>query len=291
MKPDEVAAGYNLSDQRQEAPRPEIFKSVGLNRWIAQLQSASAAALPYLFPLLIVLVWQGIGTLGLIDPVLMPTPAEVLSELYSMASSGTLLTHLLVSAQRVALGFASGIAVAIVLGAITGFSKTWRSVIDPTIHGLRTVPGLAWIPMFILWFGIDEGSKVGLIALASFFPTYLNFMSGIARADRKLIEVGRVYRLRGVRLIRMVLIPHSLPFLFVGLRQSMGVAWLVVVAAELMGASKGIGYLLMDGEMTGRPHVVVACMIVFALCGKSTDLFLEVLSRRVLHWQDTLEEQ
>jgi sulfonate transport system permease protein len=116
-------------------------------------------------------------------------------------------------------------------------------------------------------------------------------MSGIARADRKLIEVGQVYRLRGARLIRTVLIPHSLPFLFVGLRQSMGVAWLVVVAAELMGASKGIGYLLMDGEMTGRPHVVVACMIVFALCGKLTDLFLEALSRRVLHWQDTLEEQ
>lgn len=291
MKPDEMATGYNLSGPRREPPCPGSVEKLGLTGGISPLLSATAAVLPFIFPLLILLVWQGIGTLGLIDPVLMPTPTEVLSELYSMARSGTLLTHLLVSAQRVGLGFAAGVAVAIVLGAITGFSRLWRSIIDPTIHALRTVPGLAWIPMFILWFGIDEGSKVGLIALATFFPTYLNFMSGIARADRKLIEVGQVYRLRGARLIRTVLIPHSLPFLFVGLRQSMGVAWLVVVAAELMGASKGIGYLLMDGEMTGRPHVVVACMIVFALCGKLTDLFLEALSRRVLHWQDTLEEQ
>lgn len=254
------------------------------------LARAGAAARPWIFPGLILAVWQAFGHFGWIDPVLLPTPTQVLAELWTMLRSGLLATHLAVSAQRVVFGFASGVLVAVVLGAVTGYSRFWRSLIDPTIHALRTIPGLAWIPMFILWFGIDEGSKIGLIGLATFFPTYLNFMSGIARADRKLIEVGQVYRLRGVRLVRTVLLPYSLPFLFVGLRQSMGVAWLVVVAAELMGASKGIGYLLLDGEMTGRPHVVVACMIVFALCGKVTDLLLVALSRRVLRWQDTVEK-
>lgn len=252
---------------------------------------ASAIARPLIFPALILAVWQSLGSFDLIDPVLLPTPTRVLGALYEMLSSGYLNKHLAISFQRVLLGFASGAAVAIVVGAITGYSRWWRSIIDPTLHALRTIPGLAWIPMFILWFGIDEGSKVGLIAKASFFPVYLNFMSGIARADRKLIEVGEVYRLRGVRLVTRVLLPHSLPFLFVGLRQSMGVAWLVVVAAELMGASSGIGYVLLDGEMTGRAQIVMACMIVFALCGKSTDLIIASIAQRVLRWQDTVEKE
>ncbi|CAN5777770.1 ABC transporter permease [soil metagenome] len=259
-------------------------------RWRTAAVSASTTLRPFIFPLLIVAVWQSLGSFNLIDPVLLPTPDRVLTELASLLWTGALLPHLAISFQRVMLGFAMGTSVAVLIGALTGYSKFWRSLIDPTLHALRTIPGLAWIPMFILWLGIDEGSKVALIGLATFFPTYLNFMSGIARADRKLIEVGQVYRLSGVRLVGTVLFPYSLPFLFVGLRQSMGVAWLVVVAAELMGASKGIGYMLMDGEMTGRPHVVMACMIVFALCGKTTDLVLVALSRRVLRWQDTVDK-
>ncbi|MGC3962227.1 MAG: ABC transporter permease [Rhodocyclaceae bacterium] len=252
---------------------------------------ASAIARPLIFPALILAVWQGLGSFNLIDPVLLPTPSRVLGALYEMVVSGFLTPHLAISFQRVLLGFASGTAVAVVIGAITGYSRFWRSIIDPTIHALRTIPGLAWIPMFILWLGIDESSKVVLIAKAAFFPTYLNFMSGIARADRKLIEVGEVYRQRGVRLVTHVMLPHSLPFLFVGLRQSMGVAWLVVVAAELMGASSGIGYVLLDGEMTGRAQIVMACMIVFALCGKTTDLIIASIAHRVLRWQDTVEKE
>jgi sulfonate transport system permease protein len=241
-------------------------------------------------PLAILVVWQAVGAFQLVDPTLLPTPLAVLGELVRLASSGELVTNLVVSTRRVLLGFALGTSVATLLGAITGYSIYWRGVIDPTVHALRTIPGLAWIPMFILWLGIDEGSKLALIGLATFFPTYLNFMSGIARVDRKLIEVGRVNGLTGARLVSTVLLPYSLPFLFVGLRQSMGVAWLVVVGAELMGASSGIGYMLMDGEMTGRPHLIMACMIIFALSGKTTDLVIASISRRVLRWQDTVEK-
>lgn len=242
-------------------------------------------------PLAVLAAWQAVGDLGWTDPTLLPTPLTVLGELGRLVVTGELFTHLAVSFQRVMLGFAAGTVVAIVLGALTGYSLAWRAYVDPSVHALRTIPGLAWIPMFILWFGIDEGSKIALIALAAFFPTYLNFMSGIARVDRKLVEVGRVNGLVGTRLVATILLPYSLPFLFVGLRQSMGVAWLVVVAAELMGASSGIGYLLMDGQMTGRPHLVMACMIVFALSGKTTDAVLAAIARRVLRWQDTVEKE
>lgn len=241
-------------------------------------------------PLAIVAVWQATGALDLVDPTLLPTPLAVVKDLVRLGVSGDLAANLFVSARRVLLGFAIGASVATVFGAMTGYSIYWRGVIDPTVHALRTIPGLAWIPMFILWLGIDEGSKLALIALATFFPTYLNFMSGISRVDRRLIEVGRVNGLSGLRLVRTVLLPFSLPFLFVGLRQSMGVAWLVVVGAELMGASSGIGYMLNDGEMTGRPQRVMACMIVFALSGKTTDLIIAGIARYVLRWQDTVEE-
>ncbi|MEC5397359.1 ABC transporter permease [Uliginosibacterium sp. H1] len=269
-----------------------LVRPLGAPSWGRGLADRSSSIIrPLIFPALILLVWQSVGTFQLVDPVLLPTPTRVLGALWDMLSSGFLNPHLAISFQRVLLGFASGVTVAIVVGAITGYSRFWRSIIDPTIHALRTIPGLAWIPMFILWLGIDESSKVVLIAKAAFFPTYLNFMSGIARADRKLIEVGEVYRLRGARLVTKVMLPYSLPFLFVGLRQSMGVAWLVVVAAELMGASSGIGYVLLDGEMTGRAQIVMACMIVFALCGKTTDLIIAKISNRVLRWQDTVEKE
>ncbi|MER9934153.1 ABC transporter permease [Mesorhizobium sp. M0088] len=233
--------------------------------------------------------WQFTSTQQFIDPVLLPSPSEVAEVLYRLSSSGEMFRHLAISFQRVSLGFAFGSAAAIVFASITGYSTVWRSIIDPTVHALRTVPGLAWIPMFILWFGIDEFSKVSLIALAAFFPTYLNLMSGIARVDRRLIEVGLINRLTGFRLIKTILFPSSLPFLFIGLRQSMGVCWLVVVGAELMGASSGVGYLLMDGEMTGRPEIIVACMIVFALSGKTTDWILACLAAKALHWQEVRE--
>lgn len=243
-----------------------------------------------IFPLLILLLWEGLGYFQIIDPVLMPTPTQVMGELYALLYTGEIFYHFYISLIRVLSGFLIGVSVAVLLGALTGFSPFWRSLIDPTIHALRTIPGLAWIPMFILWLGIDESSKIILIAKATFFPTYLNFMSGIVHVDKKLIEVGRVYRLSGILLVKKILFPYSLPYLFVGLRQSMGVAWLVLVAAEMMGASSGLGYLLLNGEMTGRPQVVMACMIIFALCGKSTDYLINHLSRHILSWQDTIEK-
>ncbi|MCO5147389.1 MAG: ABC transporter permease [Aquamicrobium sp.] len=242
---------------------------------------------PFVLPVGLIVLWQLAVSLRWINPLFLPSPLDVLDVLVNFFQTGRIWGHLGISVQRVFLGFFYGVSAAIILGALTGYSPLWRRLIDPVIHALRTVPSLAWIPMFILWFGIEETSKVTLIAKSAFFPTYLNFMSGIINADRRLIEVGQVYRLNNFQLVRRILLPAALPYLFVGLRQSMGIAWLVVVAAEMMGASSGIGYLLLDGEMTGRPQIVMACMIIFAICGKGTDMLLAYISRRVLSWQDT----
>jgi len=241
-------------------------------------------------PAILTAIWQVVAMSGAVPAYLLPRPTEVVDWLVRLAVSGELFVHLGVSLKRALGGFAIGAVVATVLGVLTGYVLSMRNLFDPTIHALRTIPGLAWTPMFILWFGIGETSKVALIALVTFFPVYLNTMAGVAGVDRKLIEVGRVNRLSGPRLMWTILLPASLPSYFIGLRQSMGVAWIVVVAAELMGASRGIGFLLLDGQMTGRPALVIACMIIFALSGKTTDAILSAIARRTLRWQDTIEK-
>ena len=145
---------------------------------------------------------------------------------------------------------------------------------------------MAWVPLFILWLGINESSKISLIALGVFFPVYLNLMNGVQNVDRKLVEVGLVAGFRGAELVWRIILPASLPAYLVGLRQGLALGWMFVVAAEIMGASRGLGYLLIDGEATGRPAIMIASVILFGISGKLTDSLLVTLSARWLRWQD-----
>jgi sulfonate transport system permease protein len=242
-------------------------------------------------PLVLLAVWWAVTALGWVAAFLLPSPAAVVAVLYKLAVTGDLWMHLEATLGRVGLGFVLGAGVATVLGAAAGYSVAVRRALDPLFQALRNVPSIAWIPLFILWLGIAEASKVALIAVGVFFPVYLNLMSGIAKTDRKLVEVGRAYRMTGVRLVWAVLVPATLPSYVVGLRGGLGLGWMFVAAAELMGASEGLGFLLEDGQMTGRPALVIASLIAFAVVGKTTDLILVLLGRRVLAWQDTVEAQ
>ncbi len=240
-------------------------------------------------PVLLLAAWEAVAWFRLLPPYLFPPPGAVLAELQSLTTSGQLAIHLGRSFERVITGFALGASAATLVGALTGYSERWRRLLDPTLQSLRSIPAIAWVPIFILWLGIAEPSKIALIALGVFFPVYLNLMAGIANVDRKLIEAARVYRLRGARLVRMVLLPASLPSYVTGLRTGFSLAWMFVVAAELMGASQGIGFLLLDGENNGQPALILASMLIFALAGKTTDTAIALIARRVLRWQDTLE--
>jgi sulfonate transport system permease protein len=198
-----------------------------------------------------------------------------------------LFSHIGVTLYRVLVGFFLGAIVATFVGALTGYSRTCRQLLDPLLQALRNVPSLAWVPLFILWLGIFEPSKVALIAVGVFFPVYLNLMSGIQGVDRKLVEVGQIYRLNSFQLIRRVFLPATLPSYIVGLRSGLGLGWMFVVAAELMGASQGLGFLMVDGQTTGRPAIIIASLILFAIFGKLTDAILSTIGHRLIAWQDS----
>lgn len=246
-------------------------------------------AVGLVLPALLLALWEALSRFGFAPPNLLPAPSAVLKALGSLWASGELLGHIEITLVRVGLGFLLGTAVATCLGALTGYSTFWRRLLDPCLQALRSIPSMAWIPLFVLWLGIFEASKVTLIAVGAFFPVYLNTMAGIQQVDRKLVEVARVHGYGGIALVRRVLLPATLPAYVTGLRGGLGLAWMFVVAAEFMGASEGLGFLLIDGQQTGRPANIIAAILLFALFGKLSDLALAGLSRRFVAWQDSFQ--
>ena len=240
-----------------------------------------------LLPGLLLILWAFEARRGLVPTSLLPSPELVATTLLDMARSGDLARDLSATGSRLGLGMLAGVAAGLVLGGLVGAAPLARRLLDPLLQGLRSVPSIAWVPLFILWFGIFETSKVLLIAVGVFFPVYLNLAAGIAGCDRKLLEVGHVHGLGALARLLRIQIPASLPSLVVGLRGGLGLGWMFVAAAELMGASDGLGFELMDGEQTGRPERVLAALLMFALCGKATDLVLAAIGRTALAWQDT----
>jgi sulfonate transport system permease protein len=242
----------------------------------------------FVLPAALLAAWYVFSATGLFPPQVAPSPDAVARDLWKLWSNGQLLGHIWITTWRVVLGFFVGALAATALGAATGYSRLAREYLDPTIQALKAVPSLAWVPLFILWFGIFEASKIILIAVGVFFPVYLNLMTGIQGVDRKLVEVGRVNNLSTFDLVRRILAPATLPSYFTGLRAGLALGWMFVIAAELMGASRGLGFLMIDGEMTGRPSIIVGSLILFAIAGKITDAIIVALGRRFLSWQDDL---
>jgi len=167
-------------------------------------------------------------------------------------------------------------------------SALLRRLLDPTFRALGAIPSIAWIPLFILWLGIFEASKVTLIAVGVFFPVYLGLMGAIQSVDRKLVEVGRAFRLTDVEMVRRILLPAVLPAYVISLRSGLGLGWMFVIAAELMGASEGLGYLLIDGQQLGKPAEIVAAIVAFAIVGKATDWLIVLAAAPFLRWEDVV---
>jgi sulfonate transport system permease protein len=240
----------------------------------------------FILPAVLLIIWQALCTSDVFTPDVMPPPGTVATELLRLWTKGRLLGDVVITMERVALGFLLGTAVATVVGAIVGYSRGVGEFVDPPLQALKAVPSLAWVPLFILWFGIFEAGKVILIAVGVFFPVYLNLLAGIRSTDRKLVEVGRVNVLGHFDLVKRILVPAALPNYFTGLRAGLALGWMFVIAAELMGASKGLGFLMLDGQMTGRPATILAALVLFAVAGKLSDAVLVAASRRALAWQD-----
>jgi len=216
----------------------------------------------------------------------LPSPRAVFRTTKDLAVGGELWRHLEASLRRVAVGFLLGAAVAVVLGTWVGLSRGAQRVLDPTLQAVRNVPSLAWVPFLLLWMGIDELPKVTLVAIGAFFPVYLNLVSGIRQTDRKLVEVGQVFGLSAFGLVRRIVFPAALPFLLTGLRIGLGQAWLFLVAAELIASTKGLGFLLIDGQNSARADIMLVGILFLAVFGKASDSALRLLEYRLLAWTD-----
>lgn len=267
------------------APELQPFQPM-VRSGVERRRSTGSLGLALVVPVTAALLWETGAAAGLVSTRLLPPPSVIFDTLVDLTATGALGPHVLATLWRMLWGFIFGATVATVLGVATGVSERFRELFDPTLQALRSIPSIAWTPLFILWFGIFEMSKVTLIAVGVFFPVYLALADAISCVDRKLVEVGRIYRFGRLEMVRRILLPAAMPTYLIGLRGGLGLGWMFVVAAEFLGASRGLGYLLVDGQMTGRPAIILSSILLFAVLGKVTDRGLAVVGARLVGWQD-----
>ena len=238
-----------------------------------------------LVPVLILVVWQALDSFGWINSRLMPSPIMVAEAFWQLLVTGQLLGNLWVSLVRVMFGLGIGVVLGTAFGLFAGLSRLGEDTIDSTLQMVRTLPHLALIPLFILWFGIGETPKIALIALGTVFPIYLNLFAGIRAVDRKIIEAASTLDLTRSEIIWNVVLPGALPSFLVGLRYAVGIAWLTLVVAEQVNANSGIGYLVMNARDFLETDVIFVGLIIYAILGLTTDQMVRAIERRALAWR------
>jgi sulfonate transport system permease protein len=236
-------------------------------------------------PLALLAVWQIAARSGALPANLLASPSSVLSQLAALIVTGELPINFIASLLRVSAGLMIGIVMGGSLALVAGLSRRGEFAIDPLVHIFRTLPVLALVPLFILWFGIGEGAKIALIALGVCFPIYLNLFAGVRGVDPKLVEAGRQFGLSGAALVRRIILPGALASFLTGLRFAIAIAWLVLVVVEQFNASSGLGFMMSSARDFMRTDVIVVCLIVYALLGLSSDMLVRALERRLLAWR------
>ena len=239
----------------------------------------------WLSPLLLLLLWEALAHAGLLPPETLAAPSSVVVTFAKMIASGELPSNLLVSLARASAGLAIGIVAGVALGLAAGLSRSGEAFVDPLMQIKRTIPALALTPLFIVWFGIGETPKIVLIAFATLFPIYLNLYQGIRGADLRLIEAARTFGLSQRQLIAHVILPAALPSLLTGLRFALSISLLMLVVAEQINATAGIGFLITTAREFMRTDVIVVCLLVYAILGLTADAGVRAVERRVLAWR------
>lgn len=240
--------------------------------WIVVLGGA-------LVPALILAAWWFVTETGLVPTSQMPSPVMVWVALIDLVERQLLWLYIGISAQRVFIGFLIGAVLGLLIGAFVGLSRTFDILFSPTLGALRAVPSLAWLPLLVLWLKLGEESKITLIVIGAFFPVYTVVASALRHVDRHLIEAGRAFGLTGVSLFTTVQLPAVIPETIAGLRLALAQAWLFLVAAELLGASMGLGFLLTDSTNTGRLDRTFLAIVLLAVIGKLSDVLVGLFER------------
>lgn len=272
--------------KQDEAPTLDAPEPAGSGARGGLLRAMERHLAGFLLPLLVVIIWEIAARAGAVNTLLLPPPSRVLLTLGQAAIDGSLWVNLGYSVRRWIIGFAFGGGVGLLLGALNGLSLRSENFTDTTVQMLRTVPFMGLTPLLVMWFGLGETPKVILIAVASFFPVYVNTLAGVRNVNKGLVEVGQSFQLSQAELLYRVILPAALPEILTGIRYSLGIAWLALVIAELMAAESGIGFWLMQGREAVRVDIVLASLVVFSVAGKFMDAALRLVERRVLHWRN-----
>ncbi|MBH0054138.1 ABC transporter permease [Salinibacterium sp. SWN139] len=258
------------------APVPVTSEPRPRRRWVR------ATVLGAVIPIAVIVLWQAIATSGLVPSYRLPTPLSVWAAGVDLYERGVLYQHIAISTQRVLLGFGIGAIVGLALASIVGLSARASELFAPTLGALRAVPSLAWVPLLGLYLGLNEDSKVALVAIGAFFPVYTTVAPALRHVDAHLVELGRSYGYSGPALLSLVQLPAVVPAVISSLRLALAQAWLFLVAGELLGASLGLGFLLVDSQQNGRIDRLFLTIILLGILGKGTDSAVGLLERFLL---------
>lgn len=249
-----------------------------------QLRDGQLLLISWVVPVATLVIWEMFSRGGWISPQVLPAPSTVAQTAWNLIVGGRLFTDLGVSLLRAAVGLVIGGSIGFGLGVAVGFSRLAEALLDRPIQMIRAIPFLALLPLVIIWFGVDEGGKIFLVALAVMFPIYINTVLGIRQVDPKLVELGRVTGLSRRELVLDIILPGAMPSILAGVRYALAVAWLALVIAETIATTRGIGFLAMDAREFLQTNVIVLTILVYAGIGVGADALARLLERRLLAW-------
>lgn len=237
-----------------------------------------------LSPILILVIWEAAARAGFLSPYLLPAPSSIAHDLFRIVSDGLLYTAAKASLTRVIFGFAISVVISVLLGALMARNLLIEDFINPLVELIRPISPLALYPLALLWFGIGDGSKIFLIALSCSFPIILNTYAGVKSIDASLVRASESLGASNWEIFYRVILPGSLPHIFTGVRIAWGIALIVIIATEMIGATAGIGFMILDAQQTFKTDRVFSGIFVIATFGLLTDIGLRMLRRRFLAW-------
>ncbi|HXW80699.1 MAG TPA: ABC transporter permease [Acidimicrobiales bacterium] len=238
-----------------------------------------------ILPIVIVLLWWAGSSWGWWSNEVLPSPVNVAETFGHLIQNGTLLPNLWVSLRRVLIGSAIGVSAGTVLGVIVGLWRLPEQLFDSTLQMARTLPYLVMLPLFILWFGVDEMPKILIIAIGTSLPMYLNTSSAVRDVDPRYVEMGATFGLSRPALIAFVILPSATPAVLSGLRFSLGLGWLSLVVAEQINAQSGLGLLISNAQQLFETNVLMVCVLIYAVLGLVTDILVRRLEKWLLVWR------
>jgi NitT/TauT family transport system permease protein/sulfonate transport system permease protein len=232
-------------------------------------------------------VWEGLASAALINPVLLPSPTTLFLASGDLVRSGTLVRHVIASIERVLIGFALAALVGLLFGVVLGWFRTLSDFVKPLVEALRPIPPIAWTPLAILWFGVGNAPSYFLVFVGAVFPVFVSTFSAIRNIERTQINAALCLGATPAMLIRDILVPGALPVIFPGLRIALGVGWMCVVAAELIAAQSGLGYMIQQNRLLLQTQFVVTGMIVIGMIGFAMNALMTAIERRLVPWQES----